>query len=151
MKTQSLISLDEFQKYRGQLLEQRSASEVRSVSNRVEPEEARQKVQDITQPLHQLAATWHELAMVRRQRFQRLIFPVGFVAGKIRTAELGLLFRTIGEFSTSESSLVPLTGESWNQIIAEILGFWKVLNGPDEERRVVSRPVRRNNRKVASR
>jgi len=41
----------------------------------------------------------------------------------IRTAELGLLFKAFKTFATDKTGMVPLTGESWNQLMQEIAEF----------------------------
>ena len=147
MRAQSLITDEEFQNQRSLLSERRVASDVAPLVGSLNTKEIRQQLNEITSPLKDILRTWSDLTVFRRHRFQRLIFPVGFVTGNIQTAELGLIFRTLGGLSRGESNGVPPTFDSWNQIIAEIQGFWKVIKDIPEEEDVVKIGVRRKTRK----
>lgn len=127
MRTQGLINDDEFLAQKTILLEQRHAIEGSVENGNSRLGEIKKRLSEITQPLSQLSETWKILPEAFRPRFQRLILPVGFPAGKIGTAELGLLFKAFGQFANSNSSAVALKGKSWNHILLEITEFSDLL------------------------
>lgn len=92
----------------------------------------RNKVHEIARPLSRLHETWTALELSRQQRFQRLILPVGFVTGRIRTADLGLLFSTFGAFRNRNTSEVAHMGKNWNHFLQEITDFADLLRGDRE-------------------
>ncbi len=63
-----------------------------------------------------LEHTWRTLGPGPKQRFQRVVLPLGFVIGRIETAEKGCLFATIGQFRDGKSHEVPPTGQFLNRI-----------------------------------
>ncbi len=147
MRAQNLISDAEFQMQRSLLSERRTAREIVAEADGLSTKEIQQKLRDITGPLNELPKTWSALPDSDRSRFQRLMFPVGFITGNIRTAELGLFLKTLGRLSTDDTSEVAPTYESWNQITQEIKGFWDVLNHPEESENDPKSGVRRRRRK----
>jgi site-specific DNA recombinase len=88
---------------------------------------------EICKPLLNLAATWSEIVPPRKQRFQRLILPTGFVTGRIGTAERGCLFSTFRSSRHQKSHLVPLTGQFWNQLAGNIQEFAMLFRGGEDE------------------
>jgi hypothetical protein len=87
----------------------------------------RDKLAEIAAPLAALRETWSELLLQLRPRFKQLVLPVGFVAGRIRTAQKGRLFSLRDDFRDANSSEVPLTVGSSNQIMNEIRAFADLL------------------------
>lgn len=123
MRTEGLITDQEFLEQKTVLAERRAAIEGHSVEEAVDCEQIRRELDEITAPLAQLRQTWETLESPYRRRFERLVLPVGFVNGKSRTAELGLLFQTFHALSNEESNGVRLVGKFWNQILREIRDF----------------------------
>lgn len=121
MRTQRLISDEEFKAHRTDLLTRRHSIEAVLSPARFRTAEIRERLSEIAAPLHVLLDTWTALLPRLRSRFQRLIIPFGFIVRKVRTAELGLLFRTISGLAQAESTEVALTGDEWNQIYKELL------------------------------
>ena len=148
MRSQRLISDEEFNAHKSVLVEKRQTIEATPKQALFSAAEIRNRLREIAAPLHALLDTWNSLAPSIRYRFQRLIFPVGFTAGNIRTAQLGLLFNTFGDFARDESTVVPLKGISWNQIYQELLDFASTMNGEDGAKEPVKRPVRRRSREL---
>jgi hypothetical protein len=66
---------------------------------------------------------------------------MGFMYGKIRTAELGLLFRVIGESVGGNSNAVHPVLPPWNQLEAEIKAFCEVLREYHESQKPSSTRV----------
>ncbi len=123
MRTQSLITDEEFTAQRSVLLA-RGAAVVGSMTQvKVNADEIRERIRKIIEPLTNLFATWKALPDALQRRFQRLVLPVGFVAHESRTAELGLLFSTFRAFSRGETIGVAPTCKSWNQIYGELQAF----------------------------
>lgn len=133
MRAQNLISNDEFLVQKERLREQRMAWES-AARQRINLDQIRADAQQILEPLAHLRATWAALPQPIRSRFDRLVLPGGFRVGRIRTADLGLLFRVFRASTTANSSGVPLECVSSNQILAEIHEFIEVLNGIEEEK-----------------
>src|SRR5207248_10331822 len=92
-------------------------------------------------PLSDLASTWERLALAQKRRFQQYVLPVGFTAREIGTAELGLLFRVFRQFEPPNSNVVPLTVESWNQLLQEIKGLAALFDHSEEEQLVQLEPA----------
>lgn len=134
MRAQNLITDEEFQVHRSILLKRRHSAEAVPKEDRFEPDEIRQRLSEITEPLHELLATWTAFPPSYRSRFQRLVLPLGFTAGTIRTAERGVLISAIGNFADTESTVVPLKSKHWNQIAQEIKDFSDVLRAYHESK-----------------
>jgi DNA invertase Pin-like site-specific DNA recombinase len=128
MKTDGLITDDEFRAHRAVLADRRLAVESKSVIPAVSGEEVRRRLNEIVEPLAEIDELWGALSYPARRRFEQLLLPVGFVNGEIRTAELGLLFTTFRDFSRENSNGVPLVGKCWNRIWAEIKAFCEILS-----------------------
>ncbi len=135
MRAQGLITDEEFLAQKSTLTERRTGLENRTAPERVSAEEIRQNVAGIIQPLTQLRTTWHELPGPFRRRFERFLLPAGFVNQKIRTAELGLLFRVFGHLLEEKSTGVPLVRKCWNQILEEIKGVLALFKDYNEEKK----------------
>ncbi|MCE5311427.1 MAG: recombinase family protein [Acidobacteriales bacterium] len=147
MRSQRLISDEEFNNHKSVLAEKEQAIEATPKQAPFSTADIRSRLQEIAVPLHALLDTWNSLSPSIRSRFQRLIFPVGFTAGNIRTAQLGLLFNTLGDFARDESTLVPFTSNSWNQLYQEIQDFARVMKGEDDSKETPKKRVRRRSRK----
>jgi site-specific DNA recombinase len=131
MRAQNLITNEELLAQKQRLAEQRSALD-RQASHRIDVARIRTDLEQITEPLGALRRTWQSLKAPFRARFDRLILPGGFVNGKIRTADLGLLFSVFRASSTDASSGVPLGCVPSNRFFEEIQAFRDVLNGVGE-------------------
>jgi len=80
-----------------------------------------------------LASPWERLPIAQKRRFQQYVLPVGFTAEEIGTAELGFFSRFVGSLNRPNSSVVPLTVESWNQLFQEIKGFAELFDHSEDE------------------
>lgn len=137
MRTQDLITDREFLAEKDQLSRKQvvigNSHEDDSLSvRRIEADLDR-----IVAPLSHMAATWEGLPVAEKRRFQQHVLPVGFMAGGIGTAELGLLFRVLRQFPGRDSHEVPLTGESWNQLLREIRAFAGLFDHSEDEKTVL--------------
>jgi hypothetical protein len=147
MRAQNLITNEELLAQKQRLAEQRSALESQA-SHRIDVARVRADLEQIVEPLLALRKTWQSLKAPFRSRFDRLILPGGFVNGKIRTADLGLLFSVFRASSTQVSSGVPLGCASSNRFLEEIQAFLDVLNGVDEPEEVPRRRFDNSHRKT---
>ena len=111
MRTRGLITDQEFVMQKAALSERRFALEGAVSSNDGSVgQPVEEQLQAIIEPLTNLQRTWRSLPDALQPRFVRLLLPVGFVYGRIGTAELGLLFRVFGGSGNSESSVVGPPG-----------------------------------------
>jgi hypothetical protein len=94
--------------------------------------EMKRKLPNIAAYLVNLRATWDSVPRELRPRFTRLLMLVGFVAGEIRTANLGLLFSLSETSDDSDSSEVALTGARLNQLAEEIQAFADLFRDMEE-------------------
>jgi len=128
MRAQQLITDEEFTKCKKRLAEQRFAIE-RQANQITDLVQVRKDLEKILEPLTNLQATWQSLTPPLRRRFDHLILPTGFVAGNVRTADLGLLFsffRASEHTNSPEVALKPLRS---NQIVSEIHEFSEIICG----------------------
>jgi hypothetical protein len=116
MRAEGMITDQEFIKQKTALADRRAAIEGGSAEEAVNPEQVRRELNEITEPLTQLRQTWETLKSPYRQRFERLVLPAGFVNGKTRTAELGLLFQVFGQPADSESHVVYPCYWTWDGV-----------------------------------
>lgn len=128
MRAQGMITDAEFLAQKKALAERRSALGAAPCTE-IDPKKVESQLGQIMEPLSQLVQTWKSLAARARRRFDQLILPVGFVIGRIRTAEMGLVFKVIRDFGEGNATGVDLSGETSNQIALEILEFSALLRG----------------------
>jgi site-specific DNA recombinase len=147
LRTQAQITDEEFDRHRAHLLDQRNAIVSAAARLPYPSAEIMDKLDDLKTPLTQLPKAWEKLKGPRSLRFDRLVLPAGFIAGTIRTAQIGLLFRLSGGVTPGHPHAVPLDTTSSNQLMQEIMDFWGLLFGPEEEKIVKIRPIRRRYRK----
>jgi site-specific DNA recombinase len=133
MRTEGLITDREFLAQKSVLAERKMGLESAPSAERISANRLREDLGEITEPLTQLRGTWETLGSPFRRRFERLVLPVGFVNGEIRTAELGLLFRVFRQFEDTNSHVGSLTGESWNQLLQEIKAFADLFDHSKDE------------------
>jgi hypothetical protein len=69
--------------------------------------------------LSSLETTWNMLPVEARRGFSDIVLPRGYVFQKVRTAEKGLLFKTIEPSGSEIQDLVPLIKGNLNTIVAE--------------------------------
>jgi site-specific DNA recombinase len=126
MRAQKLITDEEFLRRKSAIAEQclTSAAQRHAMPT---AHELSSLLHEITAPLVRLRESWETLAPGLRQRFQRLVFPVGFIRGQVGTAQTARIFNVLSSSEEEDSLGVPLTSEGWNQIVAEIHEFHKVL------------------------
>lgn len=132
MRAQNLITDQEFLAQKATLGERRVALEGAPVTDTLNRERIREHLTEITAPLAALRDTWRAFPQMLQGRFVRCLLPVGFVAGKIRTAETTLLLKVCAAFRAEKSTLVPLVRKNPNRIWAEIAGFASLLREAQE-------------------
>lgn len=135
MRTQGLITDEEFLAQKTLLSERQCALEIAAHSVWLPGGRVEEHLEEITEPLLNLKSFWQMLAHPLQRRFQRFLLPVGFIKGSIRTAELGLFFRVLDQFSESESNGVPLSINIWNRFYDEFQEFWKLIKDYHEAKK----------------
>ncbi len=133
LKMEGLITDQEFAAQRERLAERQIALDTRTQARQFDLKAIEHDLCEIKAPLSNLNMASESLSPTLRQRFNRLVLPVGFVHGQIGTAETALLFRTFRGFSTTNSTGVPLTGENLNRVLQEISAFARLFRGEGEE------------------
>ena len=128
MRAQNLITNEEFVVQKKRMADQRMALESQAKQS-TDLGHVRADIQQIMGPLSALRTTWKSLKQPSRSRFDRLILPGGFVNGKIRTADMGLLFTIFRASATDVSSDVPFRCVPSNRLISEIHEFREVIGG----------------------
>ena len=126
MRAQNLISNEEFLVQKRRLADQRMALESQARKS-TDLAQVLADLEQITEPLSDLRATWMSLKPPSRSRFDHLILPGGFMIGNIRTADMGLLFSTFRASAPADSSGVPLPCVRSNRLISEIHEFREVI------------------------
>jgi site-specific DNA recombinase len=123
MRSQQLITDNEFVGLKKKISERRLAIEDVALPERFDAKRVQADLTQILRPLTELRATWNAIPVGFQRRFNHMVVPVGFVIGESRTAELGLLFRALGESDRVNSHEVPLTGENLNRLVQAIQAF----------------------------
>ncbi|MFQ5801417.1 MAG: recombinase family protein [Candidatus Methylomirabilales bacterium] len=85
MKTDGLITDEEFRAHRSILLDRRLALESKTAAPTVSKEEVRDRLNEIADPLAHVGDLWGILPYPARRRFEQLLLPAGFVNGEIGT------------------------------------------------------------------
>jgi DNA invertase Pin-like site-specific DNA recombinase len=134
MRSQNLITDEEFLRQKKTIADSRAVIESKDTIETVTADEIRRDADSIASYLYHLRATWTSLNPSFRRWFDTIILPAGFLNGKVRTAELGLLFSTFRGFATEDSVVVPFTSEMSNRIIREIQSLRKIFIGVEEEK-----------------
>jgi site-specific DNA recombinase len=135
MRTQGLITDEEFVKFKVRISERQLALTDMATPDRFDGKLIHSALTEITQPLLELRATWSSIPPGFQRRFNHMVLPVGFVFGNSRTAELGPLFRSLGGLSGMNSHVVPLTGERLNQLGQAIKAFAELFGSIQEEKK----------------
>jgi site-specific DNA recombinase len=123
MRAAGLITDEEFMAQKRVFVERQAAIERRIAQAPVDLDNLRKELAEISEPLTRLRLSWETMQNPYRCRFQRMVLPVGFVNGKARTAELGLLFQAFRGFAGAESVGVAPVRQNWNRILREIREF----------------------------
>ena len=135
MRMDQLLTNDEFLSHKSILTNRLRELEAVELPEQTGANSLECQLDEICEPLTKLDATWEDISPALKQRFQRLILPAGFAAGRIGTAQKGCLFSTFRRSDDSKSTLVPLTGQFWNPLVADIRAFAALfLEKRDQER-----------------
>lgn len=147
MRVEHLISSEEFIEQKAALQDQIAAVKGDGAHPELY-EDAKQNIKEIKAPLSALRETWRAVPLPLRRRFEQLVLPVGFAAGRIRTAEIGCLFKLIGDSSGPNTNVVPLNSASSNQLYEEIQAFADLLRSMKHLHEESSGAVRTSAEKV---
>jgi hypothetical protein len=123
MKMDQLITDEEFIAQRSILTSRLSELEAQLAERAVDVDAVLGNLDHICSPLMDLGEAWESVLVGFQRRFQLLLLPGGYVLGRVGTAQRGRLFSLLGQSNASQSTWVPLTGQSWNQLAEEIEAF----------------------------
>jgi site-specific DNA recombinase len=135
MRAQGLITDEEFTTLKAKIATRQHALAVTAMPDRVDADQIQADLEKIILPLHNLKRTWHAIPAGFQHRFNHLVFPVGFVVGQSRTAELGPLFSVLEQFDHANSHEVPLTGENLNRLFEAIQAFAALFGDLEEAKK----------------
>ncbi len=137
MRVDDLITEDEFRGQRKVLDAQLNREPAPLTMQRDELASALPKVDRISGPLQDLAGFWESRSIEIRKRFQRILFPAGYVVTKIGTApKADVLSFFEGSLPDIPIEVAP-AGESWNHLAHEIIKLAALVDGePDPDERV---------------
>lgn len=133
MMIDQLITEREFLVQREILASQMSDAWTGSADDNVEPETVLNSLDAICLPLMDLGGTWDRIRTDLKRRFQQIALPSGYVLGRIGTARKGHLFSLLETFEAPGASLVPLAGQTWNQLAREIQAFAAIFRDASPE------------------
>jgi site-specific DNA recombinase len=133
MRAQGLVSDQEFIAEKAGLSRKQASLELAGGDDSLSIRQIEADLDLIIAPLSAMASTWDGLQLAQKRRFQQCVLPVGFTAGGIGTAELGLLFRVFRQFQEGNSHEVHLAGETWNQLLQEIKAFAALFDHSKDE------------------
>jgi hypothetical protein len=141
MRAQTLITDEEFLRLKKRLLDQRMALESQP-RQAVDLAQAESDIQNILEPMADLRRTWETMKPQLRVRFNRLVLPAGFLIGRVRTADRGLVFSTFRALLTPDSGKVPFNFVGLNPLISEIAEFSRILSSVEGTNRDRDEAVR---------
>jgi site-specific DNA recombinase len=127
MMMNQLITEREFVAQRTLLASQLSETQSGGPEENAEPEAVLGALDTICHGFADLGGVWDGLPVDSKKRFQKIALPEGYVLGRIGTSRKGRLFSFIEACDAPETSLVPLAGQSWNQLAQEINAFATIL------------------------
>lgn len=125
MRSLHAISADEFLEQRQRLdvsLSSLRAAALENVAQSLTTADA----DEFFRLLADLKAAWESIAFENRRVFGSLLFPAGYVSGRIRTADRGLLFTFCGGSEAPESNGAALVRQNVNTLVSEIHRFLAV-------------------------
>ena len=135
MKSKGFLTDDEFVGQKSAIYDRQATLEDMPLPDRANATEIRSALNEITKPLSELRETWQTMPTPFRRRFNRLVVPAGFVIEETRTAELGLLFRLLGDLGLDNSHAVPPVGKRLNQLYQAIRAFAELFESVREEKK----------------
>ena len=110
MRAKGLITDQEFSTQKRALYQQRMSVDSTTPSSPLTTDELSSAMTVIKERATNLRETWQAFPDPFRRRFVQCLLPVGFCHTKVRTAELGLLFRVTDAFQDGQSTGVSPRG-----------------------------------------
>jgi hypothetical protein len=126
LRTQSLLSDEEFQRARDDLRDRLSKAQA-AVARISERPLTRTEASGLISGLVDLPRLWQRLEPLEREAFGQCLFPSGYLFQTIRTAERGLLFKVFDGSSSDNPHVVAHVKANSNSIVAEIRRFLGIV------------------------
>lgn len=135
MRATRLVADDEFltqrEQLRRKLLELQASGLTHTDESLTEAETG-----ELAGVLSDLETAWRTAPLEGKRGFGNLLFPAGYVFQRVRTAEKGLLFKTVATYNSRTSDWVALIKQNSNAIIADIrklLALVRPIAKPEKE------------------
>ena len=125
MRTARLVADDEFATQRNKL--RKKLFEIESSCNDSDASLTESETGELATGLSALESTWRTMSNEAKRGFGSLVFPAGYVFQRVRTAERGLLFKTIAASDDDISHMVPFIKENLNALIVDIRRFLAII------------------------
>lgn len=135
MRAQSLITDNEFIALKRKIADRQTALADGADPARVDAKQIQRDVEAIAAPLAVLKRTWRSVPVGFQRRFNHMVVPAGFIVGQSRTAEIGPLFRFLGDVSGTDSHEVALTGKNLNRVYQAIQAFAELFRELKEQKK----------------
>ena len=126
MRATKLISDDEFLKARSRIQHQEQQLRTK-VSLRSDQWLTDTEAAVIAHSFEDMHRTWTQFPLDTRRGFEQMMFPSGYILGRIRTAELGLVFSVFGRFQGGLSNEVRPTVTDLNRLVEEFHAYLKLI------------------------
>jgi site-specific DNA recombinase len=133
MRMDRLITDAEFLAQRSVIAKTLAELEATGPDNAAKPEAVLSEIDEMCDQLKNLSETWQTIPPEFKQRFQRLALPVGFVVGRVRTAQTGHFFSLLRHSPSPKTTLVAPEGQSWHQLAEEIKMLAALLRGTHDQ------------------
>lgn len=127
MKMADLITDNEFRAQRRILSERLMEGNTNSGTPAIDPDSVLHDLDLIAKPLTRLADTWRAVPIEFQKRFQHLTLPNGYVVGSVGTASKGHILSFFEASLPADTNQVPPVGESWNQLMSEIISLASIF------------------------
>jgi site-specific DNA recombinase len=127
MRMDDLLTNEEFRTQKALLLKRRYELEAGGPASPLDRERFLRLIEETRNPLLNLSAAWADFPLAIKPRFQQLVLPTGFLAGRIGTAPMGRLFSTFARSEQQMTALVHQDGQTLHQIMEDLQEFLKLL------------------------
>jgi DNA invertase Pin-like site-specific DNA recombinase len=127
MKMADLITDEEFRAQRMILSERLAEGGTGNAEPAADPDSVLRDLDLICKPLTRLADTWRAVPIEYQRRFQHITLTKGYIVGRVGTASKGHILSFFESGLPVDTNVVPPVGESWNQLIEEIMSLASIF------------------------
>lgn len=134
MKFDGLLTNDEFMTQKTRIARQLRELDAQGEIGWMDERQLTSLIDKVSAPLTRLPATWIDMPLAFKPRFQKTILPDGFAVGRIRTAQTSCLFSTFYQLENQIPADVPPEGQFWNRLTRELQEFvelFRIVRGEE--------------------